>query len=167
MSKRKAHEVAVEIGTGNVYADLGYPDADAMRIKAQLVTKIAEIIGRKGITQTQAAKLLEMSQPEAFQSARAASFVAFSERRPDGLPDEAWPRRTDRGEGRAALPGERSPFRSCSALQRHGGRILRARVRLRCTAGATRSAARGAGGESSRKSTYQIWYVGRDTTTPA
>ena len=75
MSKRKAHEVAVEIGTGNVYADLGYPDADEMQIKAQLVTKIAEIIGRKGITQTQAAKLLEMSQPS-FRICSAASFGA-------------------------------------------------------------------------------------------
>lgn len=80
MSKRKAHEVAVEIGTGNVYADLGYPDADAMRIKAQLVTKIAEIIGRKGITQTQAAKLLEMSQPKLSNLLRG-QFRGFSERR--------------------------------------------------------------------------------------
>ena len=80
MSKRKAHEVAVEIGTGNVYADLGYPDADEMQIKAQLVTKIAEIIGRKGITRTQAAKLLEMSQPKLSNLLRG-QFRGFSERR--------------------------------------------------------------------------------------
>ena len=64
MSKRKAQSVPVEMGTGNVYADLGYGNADEMLIKAQLVTKIAEIIRGKGITQTQAAQLLGMSQPK-------------------------------------------------------------------------------------------------------
>lgn len=80
MSKRKVHEIAVEIGTGNVYSDLGYPDADEMQIKAQLVTKIAEIIQRKGITQTQAARLLEMSQPKLSNLLRG-QFRGFSERR--------------------------------------------------------------------------------------
>ena len=50
------------MGTGNVYADLSYGDADEMLIKAQLVAKIAEIIKRKGITQ--AAALLHMPQPK-------------------------------------------------------------------------------------------------------
>ena len=49
MSKRKAQATKVEVGTGNVYADLGYDDADEMLIKAQLVTKIAEIIKRKAL----------------------------------------------------------------------------------------------------------------------
>ena len=35
-----------------------------MLIKAQLVSKIAEIIKCKGLTQTQAAALLEMPQPK-------------------------------------------------------------------------------------------------------
>lgn len=30
--------------SANVYADLGYPDADDMLIKAHLVTKIAELL---------------------------------------------------------------------------------------------------------------------------
>jgi hypothetical protein len=58
MSKRKVQGVEVEMGTGNVYADLGYGDADEM---LQLVAKIAEIIKGKGITQTQAAALLGMA----------------------------------------------------------------------------------------------------------
>ena len=46
MSKRKVQGVEVEKGTGNVYADLGYGDAEEMLIKAQLVAKIAEILQR-------------------------------------------------------------------------------------------------------------------------
>ena len=60
MSNPKVKGVEVEMGTGNVYADLGFADADDMLIKAQLVSKIAEIIKRKGLTQTQAAQLLGM-----------------------------------------------------------------------------------------------------------
>jgi predicted XRE-type DNA-binding protein len=51
MSKHKVQGAEVELGTGNVYADLGYADADEMLIKAQLVAKIAEIIKRKSLTQ--------------------------------------------------------------------------------------------------------------------
>jgi predicted XRE-type DNA-binding protein len=80
MSKRKVQGVEVEMGTGNVYADLGYGDADEMLIKAQLVTKIAEIIKRKGITQTQAAALLGMPQPK-LSNLLSGRFRGFSERR--------------------------------------------------------------------------------------
>jgi len=80
MSKRKVQAVEVEKGTGNVYADLGYGDAEEMLIKAQLVTKIAEIIKRKGLTQTQAADLLGMPQPKLSNLLRGR-FRGFSERR--------------------------------------------------------------------------------------
>ena len=45
----------IEKGSGNVYADLGMPDAEEMLVKAQLSTKIAEIIKLRKMTQTQAA----------------------------------------------------------------------------------------------------------------
>jgi predicted XRE-type DNA-binding protein len=80
MSKRKARDADVEMGTGNVYADLGYGDADEMLIKAQLVAKIAEIIKRKGITQTQAAALLQMPQPK-LSKLLSGRFQGVSERR--------------------------------------------------------------------------------------
>lgn len=80
MSKRKVQGVDVEMGSGNVYADLDYADADEMLIKAQLVTKIAEIIRRKGLTQTQAGKLLGMPQPKLSNLLRG-QFRGFSERR--------------------------------------------------------------------------------------
>lgn len=80
MSKRKGGATDVEVGTGNVYADLRYGDADEMLIKAQLVTKVAEIIKRKGLTQTQAAELLGMPQPKLSNLLRGR-FRGVSERR--------------------------------------------------------------------------------------
>jgi predicted XRE-type DNA-binding protein len=52
----------VEKGSINVYADLGYPDADDMLVKAQLITKIHEIIKTHGWTQQEAADVLGMTQ---------------------------------------------------------------------------------------------------------
>jgi predicted XRE-type DNA-binding protein len=80
MSKRKVQGIEVELGTGNVYADLGFLDSEAMLIKAQLTAKIAEIIKRKGLTQTQAAALLGMPQPKLSNLLRGR-FRGFSERR--------------------------------------------------------------------------------------
>jgi len=80
MSRRKVQGMDVEMGSGNVYADLGYADADEMLIKAQLMAKIAEIIKRKGVTQTQAAELLGMPQPKLSNLLRGR-FRGFSERR--------------------------------------------------------------------------------------
>ena len=81
MSKHKVSErIAVYAGSGNVYADLGYPDADEMLVKAQLVSKIAEIIQRRGLTQVEAAKLLGLTQPKVSAMLRG-QFRGFSERK--------------------------------------------------------------------------------------
>jgi predicted XRE-type DNA-binding protein len=57
-------KVKIERSSGNVFADLGRPDADAQLLKAELVTRIDEIIRRRRLTQTQAAELLGLSQPD-------------------------------------------------------------------------------------------------------
>jgi predicted XRE-type DNA-binding protein len=80
MSKRKLQGMDAEVGSGNVYADLGYVDADEMLIKARLVAEIAEIIKRKGLNQTQAGELLGMPQPKLSNLLRGR-FRGFSERR--------------------------------------------------------------------------------------
>ena len=54
----------IEKGSMNVYADLGVAGADEMLVKAQLATKIAEIIKLRKLTQTQASSLLGMTQPK-------------------------------------------------------------------------------------------------------
>jgi predicted XRE-type DNA-binding protein len=48
----------------SVYAELGFPDADEMLVKAQLVVKIAEILRQRGWSQQQAAKVLGLTQPK-------------------------------------------------------------------------------------------------------
>ena len=48
----------------NVYAQLGFPDADEMLVKAQLVSQIGEILRQRGWSQQQAAKVLGLSQPK-------------------------------------------------------------------------------------------------------
>jgi predicted XRE-type DNA-binding protein len=47
-----------------VYTDLGYPDSDTMLVKAQLAAKIAEIVQRRALTQTQTAEILGLTQPK-------------------------------------------------------------------------------------------------------
>ena len=60
----ESKESAVERGIGNVFADLGFPDADAHLVKAELVSRIDDIVRDRGITQTEAARLLGLSQPD-------------------------------------------------------------------------------------------------------
>lgn len=70
----------VEEGSGNVYADLGYPDPEGMIVKAQLVTKIADIIRQRGLTQDTAAKVLGLTQPKVSKLLKG-QFRGISERR--------------------------------------------------------------------------------------
>lgn len=65
MKKQRAvRGIPVEVGSGNVYADLGYPDSESMLIKAQLAAKIAEIVQRRALTQTRTAEILGLTQPK-------------------------------------------------------------------------------------------------------
>ena len=52
------------LGSGNVFADLGLPNADEMLAKAELAQKIGAIISRRRLTQADAAKLLGVDQPK-------------------------------------------------------------------------------------------------------
>ena len=55
----------VERGNGNVFADLGHPEAEAHLLKAELVSRIDGIVRQRGITQTEAARrLLGLSHPD-------------------------------------------------------------------------------------------------------
>ena len=50
-------------GSGNVFADLGLPDAEEELLKAQLASHIRAIIKQRGLTQLQASKILGLAQP--------------------------------------------------------------------------------------------------------
>ena len=58
------NKIKIERGSGNVFADLGRPDAEAHLLKAKLVSRIDEIIRQRGLKQVEAAKLLGLSQPD-------------------------------------------------------------------------------------------------------
>ena len=47
-----------------VFHQLGYPDADELTIKAELVASIHALIKARGLTQEQAAAILGMPRPE-------------------------------------------------------------------------------------------------------
>jgi len=54
----------ITMSTGNVFADLGLPDAEERLVKAQLAFKISEIIQKRHISQIAAARILGTEQPE-------------------------------------------------------------------------------------------------------
>ena len=57
-------EITVTQGCGNVYEDLGLPDAKEMLMKAQLALSIARIIKSRGLSQVKAAQIMGLSQPK-------------------------------------------------------------------------------------------------------
>ena len=57
-------KLKVERSSGNVFADLGMPEADEHKLKAGLVMKLADIMDAQGLNQTAAAKLTGISQPD-------------------------------------------------------------------------------------------------------
>ena len=60
-------ECAVERGSGNVFADLDLPDAESHLLKAELVSRIDDIIQQRGTTQAEAARALGLSRSELSQ----------------------------------------------------------------------------------------------------
>jgi predicted XRE-type DNA-binding protein len=63
-------------GSGNVFADLGLPNAEQELTKARLTLQIARIIKDRGLTQVEAAKILGIQQPHvsALTRNRAGNF---------------------------------------------------------------------------------------------
>ena len=73
-------DTEIHEGSGNVYADLGYRDAEEMLVKARLVRKISEIVRSKGLTQVETAKILGLTQPKVSALFRG-QFRGVSERK--------------------------------------------------------------------------------------
>jgi predicted XRE-type DNA-binding protein len=63
-------ETAVVRGSGNVFADIGVPDPELAQAKAGICHKIYATIRDRGLTQTQAAKLLGVDQPKVSEITR-------------------------------------------------------------------------------------------------
>src|SRR6185503_1985361 len=54
----------IENGSGNVFADLGFEHAEERLFKAELATRIAQLIEKKGWTQAQTAERTGLDQPK-------------------------------------------------------------------------------------------------------
>jgi predicted XRE-type DNA-binding protein len=59
-----ARNAKVEVGSGNIFADLGLPDADTHFLKAQIVSEIYRLTNERKLTQAKAGKLMGITQPE-------------------------------------------------------------------------------------------------------
>jgi predicted XRE-type DNA-binding protein len=66
-----------EPGSGNVFRDAGLPNPDEHLVKAQLVYKIDGILKERGLTQTAAAELFGVKQPDVSNMLRG-QFRQFS-----------------------------------------------------------------------------------------
>ena len=64
MNKRKIDGVEVEMSSGNVFADLGLPDADKLKIKSGLVIEITKAVRNLGLSQEEAGRRMGLPQPK-------------------------------------------------------------------------------------------------------
>lgn len=55
---------SVRRGTGNVFADIGLPQADSHLLKASLVSRIQDAIDERGLTQLEASRIMGIGQPD-------------------------------------------------------------------------------------------------------
>lgn len=53
----------IEMGSGNVFADLGLPDPDERQLRVQLAVRLNDLLKAEGLTQATAAKRLGIAQP--------------------------------------------------------------------------------------------------------
>ena len=62
--RSKIDDQHIEVSSGNVFADLGLPDAAELHTKVQLATKLQKALVTRGWTQAKAAEVLGISQPK-------------------------------------------------------------------------------------------------------
>lgn len=80
MKKRLVEGIEVVRGSDNVFADLGLPDAEKLKIKSGLVIEIRKAVRRHGLTQQDAARRMGLTQPKVSDMMRG-DFSNLSERK--------------------------------------------------------------------------------------
>jgi predicted XRE-type DNA-binding protein len=80
LKTRVVNGIEVEVGSGNVFADLGLPNADKLKVKSDLVIEITRAIRRLGLTQEAAAQRMGLTQPKVSSIVRG-DFANLSERK--------------------------------------------------------------------------------------
>lgn len=58
------HSIDHVVSTGNVFADLGLPDAEDLLAKSELARQIGSIVAHRHLTQSEAARILGTTQPK-------------------------------------------------------------------------------------------------------
>jgi len=56
--------IEILIGSDNVFADLGLPDAKSLKIKSRFIIEIQRTMERLGLSQSQAAKRMNIPEPD-------------------------------------------------------------------------------------------------------
>src|SRR5437763_14241907 len=79
-NKYAVKSVRAEQSTGNVFADIGLPHPEQELLKAKLTLQIYGLIKQRGITQTEAGKILGIKQPHVSALMRNRSGVFSVER---------------------------------------------------------------------------------------
>lgn len=62
--------IKVEAGTGNVFADLGFPNAKELQLKVRLAVEVNRALEERQLSQDKAAKLLGIRQPHVSELVR-------------------------------------------------------------------------------------------------
>lgn len=60
----KSKKPSIVAGSGNVFDDLGLPNAEEHQLKAELVSKLADLIKAQHLTQVEVAQKLHVTQPD-------------------------------------------------------------------------------------------------------
>lgn len=64
MRKRMIDGVEIERSSGNVFADLGLPNANRLKIKSGLVIEITKAVRNLGLSQEEAGRRMGLPQPK-------------------------------------------------------------------------------------------------------
>ena len=80
MKKRLINGIEVQSSSGNVFADLGLPNADKLKIKSGLVIEITQAVRKLDLTQEEAARRMGITQPKVSGMMRG-DFSNLSERK--------------------------------------------------------------------------------------
>ncbi len=82
---KKRIKIKVTEGSGNIFRDLGFPNAEREQLKAPLTLEIYRLIRERGLTQTQAGEILGIKQPHVSGLMRGQSGAFSVERLMDFL----------------------------------------------------------------------------------
>ena len=80
MASRIVDGIEVETSSGNVFADLGLPNAEKLKVKSGLMIEITKAVRRLGLTQEEAGQRMGLPQPKVSALLRG-DFANLSERK--------------------------------------------------------------------------------------